>query len=62
MSVVFFGSVQQDEDLMKGSLIWTLVSCFFYCKVIRKIENNPMWQIFQKLHFSSLSSLRNTAW
>lgn len=55
MSVGPFGCVQQDEDLMKGS---TLVSCFFYCKVIRKIKNNPMWQIcFQKdsLFFSIIT-------
>lgn len=43
---------------MKGSLIWTLVSCFFNCKVIRKIKNNPIWQIcFQKgsLSFSIIT-------
>lgn len=38
---------------MKGPLIWTLVSCFVYCKVIRKIKNKPMWQIcFQKASLS----------
>lgn len=53
MSVGGFSPLSQDEDLMKGSLIWTFVSCFFYCKVIIKIKNNPMWQIcFQKASLS----------
>lgn len=53
MSQEGFLALSQDEDLMKGSLIWTFGSCFFYCKVIIKIQNNPIWQIcFQKASLS----------